>query len=392
MSTRQIKSIIFPASIAVFLVVTVLITGSSCKGVISSSSDVNTIRMYVGSFVSEQEPGIHLYEFDIPTNNFEKIQELAGNNNPGFLALNPRSGHLYAVNGITDYEGGNTGSVTSFSVDKKSGMLSYLNRQSSLGGNPCHISVLPDGKHVAVANYSGGSLTLLPVLADGSLDKASGFVQHEGSGPHPRRQRSPYAHSIYPVNNGWLLAADLGIDKVLAYRVGKDGELIASSHASLEPGAGPRHLAFHPAGQWIYAINELNSTITRLDFDSGSGKMTVLESISTLPADYEGNNSCADIHVHPGGKFLYASNRGHNSIAVYSISPDGSLKLLQHEDVRGEWPRNFNIDPSGRLLFVANQNSGNITVFDIDAGTGRLTFTGNELEIKQPVCIIFANR
>jgi 6-phosphogluconolactonase len=360
----------------------------------NTNDEMTSIRFYIGSYSSAEEPGIYLYDYDIKAKEFTMIQELDGHNNPSFLAVDPNEEFLYAVNEINDYHGDNSGSVSAFSIDKKTGMLSFINRQSSIGAHPCHISVLPDGSHVAVANYSGGSLALLPLLENGALEKASGFIQHEGNGPDQRRQRSAHAHSVYPVPGGsWLIAADLGTDNVMAYKVENDGRLnTPSAVAKMEPGAGPRHIAIHPSGQWIYVINELNSTITWLMFDEGSGAMTVLGSLSTLPEDFEGDNFCADIHVHPGGKFLYGSNRGHNSIAVYEINRDGKPELIYNEPVRGEWPRNFKIDPSGNLLFVANQNSGNITVFDIDTETGRLTFTGNELEISQPVCILFSNQ
>jgi 6-phosphogluconolactonase len=360
----------------------------------NTANEMKSIRFYIGSYAKEEEPGIYLYDYDIRTGEFTMIQELDGHKNPSFLAVNPRKDHLYAVNEINDFSEDNSGSVTAFSIDQKTGMLSFINRQSSLGANPCHISVLPDGSHAAVANYSGGSLALLPILDNGALEKASGFVQHEGSGAHPRRQRSAHAHSVYPATNGtWLLAADLGIDQVMAYKVENDGSLsVPSAIVEMEPGAGPRHIAIHPSEPWIYVINELNSTVTWLRFDEDSGSMTVLETVSTLPEDFDDENFCADIHVHPGGKFLFGSNRGHNSIAVFEINSTGKPALLFNEPVRGDWPRNFNIDPSGKLLFVANQRSGNISVFDIDTETGMLNYTGNELNISQPVCILFSNQ
>jgi 6-phosphogluconolactonase len=360
----------------------------------NATEEMTSIRIYIGSYAKEEDPGIYVYDYGINTGEFTMIQELEGHKNPSFLAIGPGAGHLYAVNEINDFSEDNSGSVTAFSIDQTTGMLSFLNRQSSLGAHPCHISVLPDGGHAAVANYSGGSLALLPIMDNGELEKASGFVQHEGSGPDPRRQRSAHAHSVYPVTTGnLLLAADLGTDMVLAYKVENDGRLNnPSAVAEMKPGAGPRHIAIHPSGPWIYVINELNSTVTRLRFDEGTGSMEVLETVSTLPEDFNGENFCADIHVHHSGKFLYGSNRGHNSIAVFEINTEGKPELIYNEPVRGDWPRNFNIDPSGKLLFAANQNSGNITVFDIDAETGRLTFTGNELKINQPVCIIFSDQ
>ena len=361
-----------------------------------SVDDMRTLMFYTGSYAGEEEPGICLFEYDLTTGEFNKIQELSGHINPSFLAVDAEAGFLYAVNETAGFDDENSGSVTSFSIDKTTGKLSFVNRQSSRGAHPCHISLIADGRFVAVANYSGGSVAVFPVLADGYLQPATGFVQHQGSGPHERRQRAPHAHSIYPVNKGpWVIAADLGIDKVLIYKIDGEGNLTpgsATPSAAMEPGAGPRHLAFHPGGKWIYVLNELNSTVTRLLFDNDSGAADVMESTSTLPEGYEGENFCADIHVHPGGRFLYASNRGHNSIAVFELTHEGVPVLIGHEPVRGEWPRNFNIDPSGSLLFVANQNTGNIAVFKIDNETGLLDFTGSELEVSRPVCIRFLSR
>jgi 6-phosphogluconolactonase len=365
----------------------------SCKSGERSTEVTSVLRLYIGSYSSEEDPGINVYEFNIPDNEFKKIQSLNGQRNPSFLAINPEAGYLYAVNEVADHKGDRSGAVSAFSIDKTTGMLTFINRQSSLGAGPCHVSVLPDGKHVAVANYSGGSLALIPVSGDGSLETPSGFVQLEGSGPDPRRQRAPHAHSIYPYgNSNTVFAADLGNDKVMIYNTDSNGEFHPGSqmaYVSMEPGAGPRHLAIHPDGNWVYVVNELNSTITRLLVDNVSGGLIVKESVSTLPDDFEGNNYCADIRIHPGGMFLYASNRGHNSIAIYDITDDGTPVLTGHAPSGGEWPRNFNIEPSGRRMFVANQNTGNVVVFEINPDTGQLYFTGAELIIDKPVCIEF---
>lgn len=351
--------------------------------------------MFVGSYASAEDPGMYVYSYDEEDLRLTEIQQISGYSNPGFLAVHPEGTFLYAVNEIADFGENKEGLVTSFRIDEVTGELQYLNMQSSEGANPCHISILGES-HVLVANYTGGNIAALPVDSDGSLREASSVAQHEGSGPNERRQSAPHAHSVYPsVDGSYIFAADLGIDRVLIYRMSSSGEVMpntASPHAVMEPGAGPRHLAFHPGGRWIYVINELNSTVTRVDFEKDSGQASVKESVTTLPPDWDGNNSCADIHVHPSGRFLYASNRGHNSIAIFRIESDGRVTPSGHEPVRGEWPRNFSIDPQGERLFVANQHSGNITVFDIDQDTGELTFTGKELSIDQPVCIKFLVR
>jgi 6-phosphogluconolactonase len=360
----------------------------------SGDAGPETLRLYIGSYADSADAGIYLYEFDFRDYNFRKIQELRGHRNPSFLALHPGGDFLYAVNEIDGFNGENWGSVTAFSVEAGTGSLTFINSQPSLGAHPCHISVLPDGNHVAVANYSGGSVVLLPVAGNGALEKPTGFAQHEGSGPDSRRQRSAHAHSVYPFGDGSaIIAADLGIDRVMIYQTDSSGSMEPASptpHVSMEPGAGPRHIAIHPGGKWIYVINELNSTITRIDIDENSGSFSVMESASTLPEKFEDENYCADIRIHPGGRFLYASNRGHNSIAVFELAPDGVPVLVTHEPTGGDWPRNFNIDPSGNLLMAANQRSGNITVFEIDRETGLLEKTDSELRINQPVCIEFA--
>jgi 6-phosphogluconolactonase len=383
-------------SLLPFPILTTISCSSRSQEASGENRSGNVVSFYIGSYTGENDPGIFLYEYDMTGSGFKKIQEVSGQNNPSFLAIHPEEGFLYAVNQTADYEGKNEGSVSAFSIDANSGELTFLNRQSSLGSRPCHVSITPDGRHVAVANYTGGSIAILPVSAGGSLEKASGFVQHEGSGPNERRQRGPHAHSIYPSLCGsYIFSADLGIDKVMIYKLDNTGNLHPnqlSPFAGMDPGAGPRHLAIHPNGEWIYVVNELNSTITRLTFDTSSGRASVMETLSTLPEGFDEVNYCADIHVHPGGRFLYASNRGHNSIAVFELSPNGTPRLISNELVRGEWPRNFNIDPSGRLLFAANQNTGNITVFDIDPATGLLNYRGDELKINQPVCIVFLTR
>jgi 6-phosphogluconolactonase len=352
------------------------------------------LRLYIGSYADSADAGIYIYDFHIADRKFQRIQELTGHFNPSFLALHPDGNYLYAVNETGNYKGESSGSVTAFSVDPGSGRLSFINRQSSLGAHPCHISVLPNGKFVAVANYSGGSVVLLPICGNGALEKVSGLVNHEGSGPNPRRQRSAHAHSAYPVSDGAsLVAADLGIDKVMFYRIGSTGFLEPASptpYLRMEPGAGPRHIAIHPTDNWLYVINELNSTITMVSPDPNTGRPSVGRTVSTLPEEFEGENYCADIRIHPSGRFLYGSNRGHNSIAIFELTPEGTPVLIGHRATGGDWPRNFNIDPSGHFLFVANQRSGNLTVFEIDPETGLPEKLDEELKLNQPVCIEIA--
>jgi 6-phosphogluconolactonase len=383
------KKLSFPNQYSVtacLLIISLLLGGVffSC-----SKKAPETVKFYIASIPEEGDTGIYLYEYHIPTGEFQKIQEVHGQKRTSYLALHPEGRFLYAVNQVSGYDG--RGEVAAFSVDANTGVLSFINRQSSIGVNPCHISVFPDGKHVGIANYLDGSVTFFPVSPDGSLETAVSFFKHEGSSVNELRQKGPHAHSIYPFMGGEMaLAADLGIDKVMVYQPDGMGGWMPGSPSSfpdLEPGSGPRHMAIHPGNRWIYVVNELNSTITRYKFEKDT--FTRMESISTLPPEFDGNNTCADIRVHPGGRFLYTSNRGHNSIAIFGISDEGILKPIGHETVRGEFPRNFNIDPSGRLLFVANQRTDNITVFNIDSRSGQLEFQGSQLNVVRPVCIEF---
>jgi 6-phosphogluconolactonase len=378
-------------AVLIFITVTLQWSCSNTERTARDSAGSEYLRLYIGSYADSADAGIHLYEFLIADRKFRMIQELTGHVNPSFLALHPDGHYLYAVNETAIYRGEPSGSVTAFSIDPASGALTFINRQPSLGAHPCHISVLPNGKFAAVANYSGGNVVLLPVAGNGALEKPSGLANHEGSGPHPRRQRSAHAHSVYPLGDKVsLVAADLGIDKVLFYRIGSTGFLEPASPAPylrMEPGAGPRHIAIHPTDHWLYVINELNSTITMVGPDPNTGRPSVWESVSTLPENFEEENFCADIRIHPSGRFLYASNRGHNSIAIFELTPGGNPVLVAHQATGGDWPRNFNIDPSGNFLFVANQRSGNITVFEIDAESGSLEKIDEELMLSQPVCI-----
>jgi 6-phosphogluconolactonase len=352
------------------------------------------VYMYIGSYASPENPGLYVYSYDENNLQLNEVQRLTGHANPSFLAIHPSGNFLYAVNETADYEGKKEGSVSAFTRNRETGQLEYLNRQSSHGAHPCHVSLLSGGSQLVVANYSGGNIALYPLASDGLIDEASQVIQHEGSGPVEGRQAGPHAHSVFPSPDGnYVFAADLGIDKVMIYRIDKEsGQLIpnqAAPWAEMPPGSGPRHLDFHPNGRWIYVVNELNSTVTRLEFNRKTGEVAVNESVTTLPDGWDGRNSCADIHVHPSGKFLFASNRGHNSIAIFSIGNDGHIKPSGQEPVRGETPRNFCLDPKGKRMFVANQRSGNITIFDIDQDSGELTFTEKGLKIDQPVCIKF---
>jgi len=299
---------------------------------------------------------------------------------------------LYAVGEVGSFGGKNGGVVDAFAIDPKSGKLTLLNQQSSQGPGPCHLMVDHSGKCVVVANYSGGSVACLPIQDDGRLGEATCFVQHQGASVHPQRQQGPHAHGVnIDAANRFAFVADLGLDKVMVYRLdASQGKLTANDPAWLAtaPGAGPRHFAFHPSGRYAYVINELNSTITALGYDAERGTLQALQSVSTLPDGFRGNSTGAEVEVHPSGKFVYGSNRGHDSIAAFAVDDGtGKLRLVGHEPTQGKTPRNFAIEPGGKYLLVANQEGHNIVVLRINPDSGELRATGNTVEVSSPVCI-----
>ncbi|HUG15809.1 MAG TPA: lactonase family protein [Thermomicrobiales bacterium] len=359
--------------------------------------------VYVGTFTHHgpgergRADGFYCYSFDSDSGALRLAQEIPDVPSPAFLALAPDGRTLYAVNEVPSIDGHDGGAVSAFARDPGTGRLSFLNREASHGGDPCHLMVDATGQYVLVANYATGSVAMLPVESDGSLKQASDIHQHSGSSVHPVRQQGPHAHSITPdPTNTVALVADLGLDQVLIYRIDLELGRLAPHDppfASLHPGAGPRHLAFHPGASFVYVINELDSTITACRWDLVGGVLEPRQTISTLPEGFDGRNSCADVHVRPDGRFLYGSNRGHDSIAIFAIDPlDGTLAPAGHQSTLGEEPRNFGIDPTGRYLLAANQNSDTIVTFRVDGESGRLEETGNVTMAPSPVCLLFATR
>jgi 6-phosphogluconolactonase len=352
--------------------------------------------VYVGTYTRGGESkGIYRLHLNSVTGEMTGLTPVAEAVNPSFLALDPQRKFLYAVSEISDLDGKPTGGVTAFRIDPATGDLTKINAQSSGGAGPCHLIVDHTGKNVLVANYGGGSAAVLPIAEDGSLKPASSVVQHEGSSVNPQRQKEPHAHSINLDRAGErAFVADLGLDKVMIYRFDPGAGKLAGndpSAAEIEPGSGPRHFDFHPSGRFAYVINELASTITALAYDSATGALTELQTVSTLPSGFGGVNYTADIHVHPTGKFLYGSNRGHDSIVVFAIDEQtGELRHVQHQSTMGETPRNFGIDPSGRVLLAENQKSGTIYSFRIDSEEGRLSLSGHSIKVPAPVCVQFA--
>ena len=350
---------------------------------------VNTQRVYVGTYTNTDSAGIQIYNIDPASGSWQWLG-VAETDNPSFLAVHPNRRYLYATNEL----GSETAQVTAFAIDETTGLLMRLNTRSAGGSYPCHVRVDPTGQCVLAANYGDGKVIAYPILADGQLGERSALIQHTGSGADSQRQEGPHAHSVNIDPTGrYVLACDLGIDKVMIYRLQPErGQLgpNPTAFALLDPGSGPRHMAFHPIAKFCYVISELSNTVTVFSYHTKWGGLTTEQVISTLPAGYSETSYCADIHVHPNGRFLYGSNRGHDSIAIFAIGEDGRLTLIGHESVRGKWPRNFAIDVSGQNLYVANQESDNIVAFKIDAATGALTATGQEINVPRPVCVCLA--
>lgn len=349
--------------------------------------------VYIGTYTGGASEGVYLLHLDTETGALETVGLAAEAANPNFLALHPTEPRLYAVGQMPDEDGGQQGALSAFAVDPETGMLTLINQQPSVGGGPCHIAVDLAGRHVMAANYGGGSAIVREINEDGGLGGATAYVEHEGSSVHSRQQ-APHAHAVDLAPNGdFLFVTDLGIDQIRIYRYdSEDGSLEPNDppYAETAPGAGPRHFTFHPSGEYAYVINELDNTVTAFAYDAEAGALETLHTAPTLPEDFEDSNTTAEIRVHPSGRFLYGSNRGHHSIAAFAIDEDsGRLTPLGHTSTRGETPRNFNIDPSGQFLLAANQDTDNITVFRIDPETGGLEFTGSEVEIGAPVCVVF---
>ena len=349
--------------------------------------------VYVGGYTDGEGQGIRLFRMDLASGKLTPAGVGPNIVNPSFLALHPGGRMLYAVSEVGSFHGQKTGAVSGCSINPADGSLTLVNAQSSGGAGPCHVTVDRLGKNVLVANYSGGSVAVLPVDNDGRLREPSSIIQHHGSSVDPKRQEGPHAHSInLDSANRFAFAADLGLDAILIYRFDPDhGTLTPNDPASvnLAPGAGPRHFAFHPGGRTAYAINELNSTVTAFNYDPEAGSLREIQSISTLPDTFKETNYPAEIRAHPTGRFLYGSNRGHDSIAIFRIDPaSGRLTAAGHRATGGKNPRNFRIDPTGRYLLAANQASSTIVVFRIDPETGDLTPTGETAEAPTPVCVV----
>lgn len=350
---------------------------------------------YFGTYTGPLSEGIYALQVDARTGEIVALGCVARITHPSFLALHPSGRFLYAVSEVSAPPADPTaGAVVAFAVDRSSGRLSQLNAQSSGGSGPCHLTVDRTGRYILVANYGGGSVAVLPIRADGSLGEATCVIRHAGSSVHPQRQRQPHVHSVnLSPDNRYALVADLGIDRIVVYRFdAAQGTLETPAAHTFEapPGSGPRHLAFHPDGRHVLALNELSSQLMLLEFDPQSGHLTLRQSVSTLPEGLSGSNTTAEVAVHPNGGFVYASNRGHDSLAVFRLDvTNSSLQLIQHVSTGGRTPRHFSLDPLGRQLWAANQASHSVVRFQVDPAGGRLEPVGEPLKVGNPVCIRF---
>lgn len=349
--------------------------------------------MYVGTYTKETSAGIYAFRFDPSTGRSEPLGLAAEMREPSFLALHPNGDYLYAVSETDDFDSTGSGSVVSFAIDSASARLAKLNEVSSRGGWPCHLNVDSNGRMLIVANYKGGSIASFPINDDGTLGEAASFFQHVGSSVHSRQEQA-HAHSAdFSADDRFAVFSDLGTDQINVYRTDTAKAMLTPhdpAHVDVAPGSGPRHFALHPSARFAYGINELASTVTAYAFDAEAGVLDAVQTASTLPEGFQGENYTAEIQVHPSGQFVYATNRGHDSIAVFAVDrASGQLESRGQVPSGGNWPRSFAIAPNGVYLLAANQNSDNIVVFRIDQETGALEATGLEIVIDAPVCIVF---
>jgi 6-phosphogluconolactonase len=348
--------------------------------------------VYIGTYTKRSSEGIYAFRFDSTEGTLTPAGLAAEAEQPSFLALHPDRRHLYAVHEVEETDGEPTGTVSAFAIDGESGRLTWVNRQPSGGGAPCHLTVARSGRVVLAANYAGGSVAVLPVGDDGRLGAASHVAQHAGSSAHPERQQGPHAHwAGFDPSGRFVLASDLGIDQVVIYRLDQgSGRLTGNGQAHLPPGAGPRHVAFHPALPVAYVITELQSRLAVFEWDAEAGRLRAVQSVPTLPDGAREENKTAEVAVHPSGRFVYGSNRGHDSLAVFRVDEaTGHLTPSGHVPTGGQAPRHFAIDPSGGWLVAANKESHALTVFRIDSETGDLTPVGEPMAIDSPVCVVF---
>jgi 6-phosphogluconolactonase len=369
----------------------VALAAVAASAVAAPAAKPGPVTVYVGTYTDGTSRGIYRLTFDPAAGTMTKPVLAVETKNPSFLALHPSGRFLYAAGEVSSFEGARTGVVSAFAVDPKTGDLALLNQQPSEGTGPCHLVVDGAGRNVLVANYGGGNVAVLPIDADGRLKRASSVVAHEGSGPTRGRQEKPHAHGIYlDAAERFAFSPDLGADRVFVYRYdAAKGALEPHGAASLDPGSGPRHLAFHPNGKYLYVINELLSTVTAFAYDAAKGALASVQTVSALPPGFSGTSWAAEVAVSPDGRFVYGSNRGDDSLAVFRVdATTGRLTPAGHAPVGGKNPRHFTIDPTGSFILAAHQGSGTIAVLRLDPATGMPALSGATVELDKPVCLL----
>lgn len=350
------------------------------------------LLVFVGSYAEAEHDGVYVYELDRETGALAPMDRVSGLQNPSFLNVDARRRLLYAIAERFE-DGQRKGAAVSFAIDAASGKLRELNRAATVDTTTCHIQRDATDRFLVVASYGGGKIGLVELKEDGTIGALLDMKQHEGGSVHPERQDRPHPHSaFFSPDNRFVFIPDLGLDRVRGYRLNAEKrQLQFHEDAAVPPGAGPRHMAFHPNGRFAYVINELDSTVASFRYDAEAGRLTALEVVSTLPDGFSGENDCAEIQISPDGKFVYGSNRGHDSIVVYEVdSESGRLSVVEHVSTRGGHPRHFSLTPDGDYLIVANRDSDNIVVFRVDSASGKLTFTGHTVQASKPVCVKMA--
>ncbi len=353
------------------------------------------LLVFISAFADGDEGAIHAFCLESESGHLKLLHRTTDVEHPFFMALSPSGEHLYSIH-ATAFGGEEHEKVAAYAIEGHGGQLKLLNRQSARGAASCYLQVDATGKTLLVANYSTGSVAALPIHFDGSLCAATSSVQHAGSSVDPKRQTGPFAHCIITSpDNRFAYAADLGLDQILSYRLDAEAARLAPNiqpFVRTPPGAGPRHLTFHPNGRHLYAINELQNSVTMFDQLADAGMLIERQTISTLPKDFDGISYCADLKITPNGRFLYGTNRGHDSIAAYAIDDDGRLTLIAIEPSLGQGPQNLAITPDGALLLCANMPGNNVAGFRIDPETGRLQSVGDPISMPKPSCIMLLPR
>jgi 6-phosphogluconolactonase len=350
------------------------------------------IRFGTGKILEGKGKGIYGYRLDVSSGAMEPCSLTEGVPNPSYLTFDPVRRFLYAVNELKEFEGAPSGAVSAFSLDAGSGELRFLNMKPSHGTDPCHLTVDKTGRYVLVANFMSGSVCVLPIREDGSLGDATHVIQHRGSSLDPTRQSGPHAHAVTLDDTGrYAFVPDLGTDRLMVYTFDAQRGKLEPNHepwVEVTPGAGPRQLVMHPRGRYAYLINELDSTLTAFRYDGDRGSLREIQTLSTLPEDFKGASTCAEVQISPSGEFLYGSNRGHDSIVTYAIDQaDGTLTCIGHESTQGKTPRHFAVAPAGGFLLTANQDTDNVVTFRLDPASGKLMATGHSVHVPTPVCV-----